>query len=209
MQLKEFSLSPVIESRTVLKALETAIPSAAIEQAIADTHSDEERKRALPSHLVVCLIIAMSLWSNASMRTVLKNLVDGLSEAWVKIGQYWRVPCKSSISEARQRVGPQVMSRLFHQVVRPQATIQTPGAFLGGLRIMAVDGTVFDVPDTETNARVFGYPASRPGTQAHDPKVRLVLLIEAQRAIAVAVDCGKPGLQRCLTGTHLIIKNLG
>ena len=51
---------------------------------------------------------------------------------------------------------------------------------------MAVDGTVFDVPDTEANARVFGYPASRPGTQAHDPKVRLVLLIEAQRAIAVA-----------------------
>jgi hypothetical protein len=67
MQLKEFSLiSPVVESGTVLKALETAIPTEAIEQAIAQTHSNEERKRALPSHLVVCLIIAMSLWSNAS-----------------------------------------------------------------------------------------------------------------------------------------------
>lgn len=180
MQLKEFSLiSPVVESGTVLKALETAISSVAIEQAIGDTGSNEERKRALPSHLVVCLIIAMSLWSKASMRTVLKNLVDGLSEAWVKVGQYWRVPCKSSITEARQRVGCQVMSRLFHQVVRPRATAQTLGAFLGGLRVMAVDGTVFDVPDTEANARVFGYPASRPGTQAAFPKVRLVLLIEA------------------------------
>ena len=47
MQLKEFSLiSPVVESGTVLKALETAIPTVAIEKAIADTHSDEERKRA-------------------------------------------------------------------------------------------------------------------------------------------------------------------
>ena len=27
---------------------ETAIPSIAVEQAIADTHSDEERKRAIP-----------------------------------------------------------------------------------------------------------------------------------------------------------------
>jgi hypothetical protein len=35
MQLKEFSLiSPVIESETVLKALETAIPKEAIEKAM-------------------------------------------------------------------------------------------------------------------------------------------------------------------------------
>jgi hypothetical protein len=68
MQLKEFSLiSPVVESGTVLKALEMAIPSVAIEQALTDTHSQSERKRALPSHLVVCLIIAMSLWSKATI----------------------------------------------------------------------------------------------------------------------------------------------
>src|SRR4028118_159708 len=179
MQLKEFSLiSAVVESGAVFTALETAIPTVAIEQALGDTHSNEERKRALPSHLVVCLIIAMSLWSKDSMRTVLKNLVDGLSEAGVKVGQYWRVPCKSSITEARQRVGSQVMARLFHQVVRPLGTAQTPEVFLGGLRVMAVDGTVLDVPDTEANARVFGYPGSRPGTQAAFPKVRLVFLVE-------------------------------
>ena len=49
MQLKEFSLiSPVVESGAVLKALETAIPSVAIEQAISETHSNEKRKRAIP-----------------------------------------------------------------------------------------------------------------------------------------------------------------
>ncbi|NMF63863.1 IS4 family transposase [Brasilonema octagenarum UFV-E1] len=189
MQLKEFSvISSAIESGTVLKALETAIHAQAITQAIADTDSNEERKRGLPTHLVICLVIAMSLWSKASMRTVLKNLVDGLSEVWITVGQYWRVPSKSSITEARQRVGCRVMSRLFHLVVRPCATAQTPGAFLGGLRLMALDGTVFDVPDTVTNARVFGYPATRPGTVAAFPKVRLVLLIEA--------------------GTHLIVDAL-
>ena len=134
MQLKEFSLiSPVIESGEVLTALETAIPPAAIEQAIGHTEAREERNRSLPAHLVVCLVIGMSLWSSASMRTVLKNLVDGLSEAWVRVGQYWKVPCKSSITEARQRVGPRVMSQLFHQVVRPLATAQTPAALIGGV----------------------------------------------------------------------------
>ncbi len=53
---------------------------------------------------------------------------------------------------------------------------------------MAVDGTVFDIPDTKANARGFGYPASRPGTSSAFPKVRLVLLIEA--------------------GTHLIVDAL-
>ena len=38
------------------------------------------------------------------------------------------------------------------------------------------------------SSRVFGYPGSRPGTQAAFPKVRLVMLIE--------------------TGTHLIVDAL-
>jgi hypothetical protein len=71
------------------------------------------------------------------------------------------------------------MSQLFHQVVRPLATPPTLAAFLGGLRVMAVERTVFNLPDSEENARVFGYPGSLRGTQAAFAKVRLVLLIEA------------------------------
>ncbi len=44
---------------------------------------------------------------------------------------------------------------------------------------MAVDGTAFDLPDTDANAWVFGYPATRDGTAASFPKARLVLLVEA------------------------------
>jgi len=39
------------------------------------------------------------------LSSVLKNLVDGLSEIWVRVGRYWLDLCKSSITEARQRVG--------------------------------------------------------------------------------------------------------
>jgi hypothetical protein len=189
MQLKEFNLiSPVIESSHVFKAIETAIPIDVIEQTIGNTEVREERKRKLPSSLVVCLVIAMSLWSNDSMSCVLKNLVNGLSREWTKLGKYWKVPNSASISEARQRLGSRVMTQLFEQVARPQATAQTPGAFLGGLRVMAIDGTVLDVPDSIANARVFGYPGSRSGTRAAFPKVRLVMLVEA--------------------GTHLIVDAL-
>ncbi len=189
MQIKEFSfISPVLESALVFKAIETVIPPDVLAQTLGNTGSVEERKRKLPSQLVVCLVIAMSLWSSDSMGTVLKNLVNGLSRQWTRLGQYWKVPSSSSITEARQRVGCRVMSQLFTRVARPLATQETPGAFLEGLRVMAVDGTVLDVPDSLANARVFGYPGSRPGTRAAFPKVRLVLLIEA--------------------GTHLIVDAL-
>lgn len=189
MQIKEFSLiNPVIEATEVFKAIETVIPLETIEQTIRNTTAKEERARKLPSSLVVCLVIAMSLWSNDSMTTVLKNLVNGLSRQWTKLGKYWRVPNSASISEARQRVGCQVMSQLFGSIARPLATPATSGAFLGGLRVMAVDGTVLDVPDSLANAKVFGYPASRHSTRAAFPKVRVVMLVEA--------------------GTHLIVDAL-
>ncbi len=53
------------------------------------------------------------------MRDVLKNLIDGLNEGWIKIGKYWRFPCKSPITQARQRLGAGVMRQLFHSLVRP------------------------------------------------------------------------------------------
>jgi hypothetical protein len=180
VHLKDFSLlSLKIQSQDLLKAIETAIPATAIELAVATSKANEQRNRSLPAHLVVCLVIAMSLWSKDSMRDVLKNLVDGLPVAWVKVGKYWRVPCKSAITQARQRLGARAMSQLFHQLVKPMATSETLGAFLNGLRVVVIDGSCFDVPDSEENARVFGRPSSRPDTMAAFPKVRLVILVEA------------------------------
>jgi len=68
VHLKEFSfISPVIESAEVFSAIETAIPPDAIAEAVGKTDSMEERQRKLPSQLVVCLVIAMCLWSSDSI----------------------------------------------------------------------------------------------------------------------------------------------
>jgi hypothetical protein len=171
--------SPNLKSSTIFKAIEIAIPSTEIEAAILKTKAKEKRHRELPSQLVVCLIVAMSFWSKDSMRDVLKNLLDGLNEVGLKTGKYWKTPCKAAITKARKRLGPVVMTQLFHQLVRPMATTETVGAFLSGLRVVAIDGTCLDIPDSYENARVFGRPGSRPGTRAAFPKARLVILVEA------------------------------
>lgn len=59
VQLKEFSfIAPKLEAGVVFKPIETVISPEVIEQTLGKTHSFEERKRQLPSSLVVCLVIA-------------------------------------------------------------------------------------------------------------------------------------------------------
>ena len=83
MQLKEFSLiDPKLEASSVFQAIETVIQPKMIEEALEKTRSFESRQRKLTSSLVVCLVIAMSIWSLDSMATVLQNLVNGLSRQW-------------------------------------------------------------------------------------------------------------------------------
>src|SRR5207248_5632645 len=61
---------------------------------------------------------------------------------------------------------------LYERLARPIATPQTPGAFRFGLRLMAIDGTVEDVPDTPANAAAFGRQHGSRGDSAF-PQVQL------------------------------------
>jgi hypothetical protein len=91
------------------------------------------------------------------------------------------VPAKSALTQARQRLSPRPLVLLFRRVAGPVATVETPGAFLCGLRVMAIDGTTLETPDTPENAARFGRPSTRragvrePGAY---PLVRLVWLVE-------------------------------
>ena len=157
MQLKEFSLvALLIESREVIKAIETAIPPETIEQVLGQTDSWETRRRKLPSHLVVALVIAMSLWSSDSMRTVLKNLVKGLRTQWLTLAQFWQVPSPSSITEAASETGMPGNEPVIQPGDTPRPEHHKRSCvFLLGRRVMAVDGTVLDVPDTKRKCQSF------------------------------------------------------
>jgi hypothetical protein len=50
------------------------------------------------------------------------------------------------------------------------ATSETIGAFLNGLRIVVIDGTCLDIPDSDENARVFGRPVALV-QEPHSPKL--------------------------------------
>jgi hypothetical protein len=185
----DFNLTkPQLKPEIIGKAMEKIIPLSLIEKAIHQTNSAQKRKRILPTPIIILLVISLNFWSMDSVVDVWKNLVTGLMSDLIPQKIRLITPTSSSLTEARQRVGAGVMARLFQLVCTVRATKQTAGAFLCGLRLMSIDGSLLDVPDSDNNARVFGYPGSRRGTRAAFPKARLVLLIES--------------------GTHLIIDAL-
>lgn len=92
MSLQHFSLvSPAPESGSIFKAIESAIPTDIIHQAIEKAGVKEKRCRLLPTHLVVCLIIALSFWSRDAFRDVLKNLLEGLGQHRLLLGEKWHI----------------------------------------------------------------------------------------------------------------------
>ena len=66
--------------QAVLAALQQAIPDEAIDAVIAETGTQERRKRRLPARLVVAFVLVLGLWAREGLVAVLCNLVDGLRE---------------------------------------------------------------------------------------------------------------------------------
>ena len=98
MQLPKLTLvPPKIQSGDLFPALELVMSSKALEQAIANTDSQEKRKRVLPTYVIVALVIAMNLWSTDSIIDVFKNLVAGLASQSIPKGCRWGTPSGSSL----------------------------------------------------------------------------------------------------------------
>jgi hypothetical protein len=78
------------------------------------------------------------------------------------------------------------LALLFRQVCQPIATPRTRGAFLFGWRLMALDGTREDAPDTSANAAAFGRRGTDRGQGAF-PQVQAVYLVECGTHVIVDV----------------------
>ena len=111
-------------------------------------------------------------------------------------------PHRSSLCVARQRLGVAPVRHLFLQVVRPLAQPETPGAFYRGLRLMGIDGTIFDVPDSDANAAAFARPSAGPRGDGAFPQVRKLSLVELGTHVEVAMVV-RSSARRALDGRGL------
>ena len=148
-----------------------------------------QRVRDLPAEVVVYYVIALGLFMAVSTGEVLRCLVEGL--CWLGRGQGVRVAGKSAISQARTRLGAEPLKRLWEETACPLASVKSPGAFYRDWRLMAIDGSTLDVPDTRENLEHFGKQNASRGAAAF-PQLRFVALVE----------CGPHALLRAGLGAY-------
>ncbi len=166
--------------------LASVCPRALIEEVLADTGKASQRERLLPAPAVVYYVMALALWREAPLEEVLRVVCEGLQ--WLGGGETVAVQAsKSAISQARTRLGPQVMRELAERVLRPLAAPGAPGAWYRGLRVMALDGSCMDVADEAANAQYFGYPGASRGQSAF-PQARLLGLVECGTHVVSAAE---------------------
>lgn len=171
--------------------LASVCPRALIEEVLADTGKASQRERLLPAPAVVYYVMALALWREAPLEEVLRVVCEGLQ--WLGGGQAEAVQAsKSAISQARTRLGSEVMRQLAERVLRPLAPPGAPGAWYRGLRVMALDGSCMDVADEMANAEFFGYPGASRGQSAF-PQARLLGLVECGTHVVTAAEVAPYG----------------
>src|SRR6266705_15024 len=163
---------PPITDRIALGALTHTFPPELVDQVIEQTGRVEQRRRLLPARVVVYWVLALALYSHAAYEEVMRCLVEGLGWA-----QHAR----------RGRVEP--LKVLFERAARPLATRKTRGAWYRNWRVMVVDGTCLDVPDSPANQALGRAKSGRGEGVGAFPMVRVVGLVEAgTHAIVDAVQ---------------------
>lgn len=163
-RLRQIEVEGKYSSQLGLEAISLAVPMATVTAVLDAEGAREGRERKLGMGAVVLLLIAMNLYTHLSMGHVLRKLCQGLRFVWPDPG--YKVAGASAITYRRYQLGARPLATLFRKVCRPLATADTPGAFLFGLRLMAIDGTVEDMPDTAENVAVFGRSKSHRGGSA-------------------------------------------
>jgi hypothetical protein len=150
-------------------------PLSEVRAALAASGKESERVRLLPAEVMTYYVIALGLLMAVSTGEVLRVLREGLD--WLGAADSGKVAGKAALAQARARLGVEPLRLLWGRTAAPLAEPGAPGAFHRDLRLVALDGTTLDLPDTVANRDHFGKPGASRGESAF-PQLRLVGLLE-------------------------------
>jgi hypothetical protein len=151
-----------------LRGLTHRIEPQRVEYILARTGRRQRRRRRLLAPQVVWLVIARSLFAG-----------DSIPMAWRRLHPSTDTPepDESAFTKARQRLGVAPMRERFRDLAGAMAAAGAAGAFYRCWRLMGIDGTTFDMPDTPDNERIFGRGGNQRSPNAF-PQVRVLALCE-------------------------------
>jgi hypothetical protein len=168
--------------------LARVVPASLVGELLDKHQCNSQRQRSFTATSVVYYCMALSLYPEASYGDVFDAVVQGL--AWRAKGPRPERIAASSISVARAKLPWAMFKELQERVCQPLATPQAcPEAFYQGLRLVAIDGSNFEIPDEADNASAFGYPGSRTGVAGY-PQAQCAILVECATHAIVGAGLG-------------------
>ena len=145
-------------ARAGIGVLTWVIPPGLVDEAVGDGLAWEMRLRSLPSRLGVYFVLGCACCRQAVWRGDPARSPAGLERALAAAG--WQVPATTALTGVRRRVGEKPLESVFRRVCSALSPGRAPWSHLGGLLVVAVDGTTIGACDSPANAAAFG----RPGT---------------------------------------------
>lgn len=158
-------------------------------QSVLQEHGvQSQRVRSFPAQVTTYYCMALALYPQSAYEAVFAAVAQGLSSVHGGIAP--RTVVKSAISTARTRLGSAPLKTLHARACKPLASPKAqPHAFYAGLRLVAIDGSVFDIPDEVANAERFGRH-NTSGRLAAYPQARCVLLAECATHAIIDAQLG-------------------
>lgn len=151
-----------------LQGLKQILTQSSIKRAIGDQLQTRYCKR-INNQQLIWLIVGMGLFAGKSYRQIFRLWTTPATT----------VPIRATLTTARKRLSAAILEQLYVGVV--QLLAKSPAkhgfAFYKGLRLMGIDGTLLDCPDTDSNRESFGRTSNQTSHGAF-PKVRVVSLCE-------------------------------
>jgi hypothetical protein len=168
--------------------LARVIPAQTINE-VLDAHGrNTQRLRSFPAVVGVYYTVALSLYPEAAYEEVFAAIAQGL--AWAARAREPARISKVSISNARAKIGAAPLEDIARRVCVPMADERLhPEAFYRGLRLVAIDGSNFELPDTADNVLAFGRPGSRTGVAGY-PQAQCAVLVECATHAIVGAGLG-------------------
>ena len=203
MQAQGRCVLPADESGRVLDrlaGLEKVISPESVRQACLATGRINGRACKLPHEVVLWVVLAMGLLTDLPIVQVFSHARRMRLSARGKGSAAESDPRRSALCQARQRLGVAPVRHLFEQVVRPLARQEVPGGFYQALRLVALDSTVNDMPDTPANERAFGRPSGGERGDGAFPQIRKLSLVELGTHVELAFQ-----IKPCRTSEQAMI----
>jgi hypothetical protein len=168
--------------------LARVVPSEVVHAVLNEHGRNSQRVRSFPAVAGVYYCMALSLYPEAAYEEVFAVISQGL--AWASGAAEPAGVSKASISRLRTRIGAAPLRDLVRHCCTPLADAKThPEAFYAGLRLVAIDGSNFELPDEADNVSSFGYPGSRTGHAGY-PQAQCAVLVECATHAILGANIG-------------------